>query len=451
MLTEEFGKFAAALAPGAVPEAVIDAVKLRILDVIGAALAGVQRGSHRPMMALLESQGESCIWGEQARTSPREAALVNSFIAHSTYLEDGSRFTGGHPSSVVVPAALAVAHLHHRSGAELIAAVTAGYEVFLRFGRAIYPSTVVRGFQSTAVLGAVSSAAACANLLRLPAASAGHAIAIAASLGMGLKEALKSSASQPIQVGRSCEGGIVAALLAQGGLEGAPAIIEKGFLPAFSQGADVVSIREGLGRDFRIFETYLKRHAGCRGNHAPVDAVLALASAKRIETEDIRRVDVFVDTVTLAAAIEPPANGEQAQFSIGFSVAVALLDGNALIFQYTDARLADPVVQSMMQRIRVQADPTLDAGYPERRGSRVEMHLADGRKISHAVDNARGEPESPLSVDEIKEKFLTLAAPRLGAGAKALADAVMTLEMQADVAALAPLLRPQATRPQASR
>lgn len=444
MLAEDLGKFAATLEPGAVPEDVTDAVKLRVLDVIGAALAGVQRGSHRPVMALLESQGATSIWGERIETSPREAALVNSFAAHSTYLEDGSRFTGGHPSSVVIPAALAVAQAYHCSGAALVAAVTVGYEVFLRLGRAIYPSTVVRGFQSTAVLGAVSSAAACASLLKLREASASHAIAIAASLGTGLKEALKSSASQPIQVGRSCEGGIVAGLLAQGGLQGAPAIIEKGFLPAFSQGGDADSIRDGLGRNFRIFETYLKRHAGCRGNHAPLDAALALATGERIAAQDIRQVDVFVDTVTLAAAIEPPANGEQAQFSIGFSVAVALLDGNALIFQYTDPRVADPVVQSLMQRIRVRADPALDQGYPERRGARVEIQLADGRRLCHAVDNARGEPEWPLSAKEITEKFLTLATARLGANAAALVDAVMTLDRSADVAELAPLLRPSA-------
>lgn len=442
MLAEELGKFVATLRPGAVPEAVTQAAVLRVLDVVGAALAGVHRGSHRPVMALLEARGEIPIWGERNSSSPREAALVNSFSAHSTYLEDGSRFTGGHPSSVVVPAALAVAQAHRRSGADLVAAVVAGYEVFLRLGRAIYPSTVVRGFQSTAVLGAISAAAACASLLRLPPGKAGHAIGIGASLGVGLKEALKSSASQPIQVGRSCEAGIVAALLAQGGLDGAPAIIEKGFLPAFSQDGDADGIRAGLGSEFRIFETYLKRHAGCRGNHAPLDAALALAAEQAISPGDIAQVDVFVDRVTLAAAIEPPANGEQAQFSIGFSVAVALLDGNALIFQYTDERLADPAVRSLMQRIRVSADPALDEGYPQRRAARVEIQLRDGRRMSHAVDNARGEPEWPLSADEIRTKFMTLAAPRLGEHAAALADAVLALDRLDDVAGLAPLLRP---------
>src|SRR5213075_2000196 len=115
------------------------------------------------------SREEATLWGEERLASVREAALVNSFATHSTYLEDGSRFTGGHPSSVVIPAALAEAESRGQSGGELIAAVAAGYEVFLRLGRAIYPATVNRGFQSTAVLGAVSSAAAVARLRSLSA------------------------------------------------------------------------------------------------------------------------------------------------------------------------------------------------------------------------------------------------------------------------------------------
>ena len=175
------------------------------------------------------------MWGEGLTLSAREAALVNAFATHSTYLEDGSRFTGGHPSSVVIPAVLAEAQAQRaRAASRSIAAIAAGYEVFLRLGRAIYPACVNRGFQSTAVLGAVSSAAAVARLRGSPAQPAGHAIAIAASLGAGFKEALKASGSQPCRSARSCEGGIVAPRRSrEAGEAGAPLVIEKGFLPGF--------------------------------------------------------------------------------------------------------------------------------------------------------------------------------------------------------------------------
>jgi 2-methylcitrate dehydratase PrpD len=444
VLAASLGEFVARTGSATSRPDVAAAVRLRILDTLGAGLAGIHLGNHLPLLPLLESSAtEATLWGTARRASRREAALLNSFATHSTYLEDGSRFTGGHPSSVVIPAALAEAEAQRCSGVRLVAAVAAGYEIFLRLGRAIYPSTVTRGFQSTAVLGAVSSAAAIASLRNLDAAVCGHALAIAANLGVGLKEALKSSASQPIQVARSCEGGFVAATLAQGGLEGAEAIFEKGFLPAFGGEVNMGSILAGLGSEDRIAETYLKRHAGCRGNHAPLDAVLALRERHSLDARRVKHVRVFVDTVTRAAAIEPPANGKQAQFSIGFSVAVALLDGNASIFQYRDERLSDPVVRALMARISVEVDAALDAGYPERRASRVEIEMDDGRVLREAVDNARGEPEWPLSPREIEEKFLALATPGLGAPvARRIANAIAQLDSLEDVSQLTRLLVP---------
>lgn len=443
MIAARLGGFAAALRFEDLPGEVVDAAKLRVLDTLGAALAGVHLGNHRPVLELLESAGGPCrLWGEARTGTPREAALVNSFATHSTYLEDGSRFTGGHPSSVVIPAAIAQGEARHASGAELIAAVIAGYEVFLRLGRAIYPQTVVRGFQSTAVLGAVSAAGACVNLKRLSAQAGGDALAIAATLGVGLKEALKSSASQPIQVARSCEGGLLAAAMAQMGSAGAAEVFEKGFLPAFGGACDEAAITRDLGVRFDIRETYLKRHAGCRGNHAPVDAAIELFARERMELKGVRRIRAFVDTVTRAAAIEPPRDGEQAQFSIGFSIAVALLLGDASIFRYTSERLVDPAVRGLMDRIEIRVDPALDAGYPGKRASRVEVELEDGRVLSHSVDNARGEPEWPLDAADVAAKFLTLATPRLGGPAQALREMVASLEALADVAALTSLLAP---------
>lgn len=443
MLAADLGDFTAGVRFSSLPDNVVAAVKLRILDTLGAGLAGAQLGLHRPALSLVgPGRGGAQVWGEPIAAAPRDAALVNSFGTHATYLEDGSRFTGGHPSSVVIPAALAEAQVLRRSGAELIAAIAAGYEVFLRLGRAIYPATVVRGFQSTAVLGAVSSASAMASLMRLPAPASGHAIAIGANLGVGMKEALKSSASQPIQVARSCEGGMVAAALAAGGLEGAPGIFENGFLPAFAGPVDPAGVLAGLGTSYRIGETYVKRHAGCRGNHAPLDATLALMDAGRIDPARVRRIVAKVDTVTRAAAIEPPMSGEQAQFSIGFSIAVALLHGNASIFQYTQARLEDPAVRALIGRIAVVADPKLDAGYPEKRAAEVEIELDDGRILKQAVDNARGEPEWPLTPKEIEDKFFALATPGLGDRAGAVHRCLQDLETLLDVSTLGPLLCP---------
>ncbi|MCC6531106.1 MAG: MmgE/PrpD family protein [Burkholderiales bacterium] len=441
MLVNEFGKFIAQTGYESLPAAVVATVKLRVLDLLAAGLAGYKMGCHKQLLPILGGAPEATVWGVGNKLALRDAILANSFMSHALYIEDGSRFTGGHPSPVVMPAAIALAETQRSSGKDLIAAVAAGYEVFLRLGRAIYPSTVVRGFQSTAVLGAAASAAACASLLHYTSAHAKNAIAIACSLGVGLKEALKSSGSQPIQVARSCEGGLMAALFAGQGAEGADSILEAGFLKAFAEDPPTDAILSGLGRDFRIFETYIKVHGGCRGNHAPVDVVQDVIRNNAIAPESIASIAIRVDSVTYAAEIHAPKSGNEAQFSVAFAVAAAVVKGDASIFRYTDATLADPDVRAMMAKVTVEVDRELDKGYPENRAAGAQIVLTDARRYSGTIPNAKGEPEAPFSAADIESKFLTLAEDILPGGGGRVHELVMGLERLPDVGVVAAALK----------
>jgi 2-methylcitrate dehydratase PrpD len=428
-LAGQLGRFIAHSRYDGLPADVANAVKLRVLDLLAATCSGVLAGNHRGLLRLLPEQGACGIWGTPHGRSLRDAVIINSAVSHSTYFEDGSRYTGGHPSSAVIPAALTLAAARGATGRMLVAAIANGYEVFLRLGRAIYPATVRRGFQSTAILAAPATAAAAATLLDLPADRAAHAVAIACSHGAGLKAALKSADSQPLQVGRSSEGGLLAALYAEQGATGAPDIFESGFLPAFAgpvDAADVAGAVLDLGARWSIGETYLKAHGGCRGNHAPIDA--AAAAMQGVDPARIARIDVKVDTVTYAAAIEPPRNADQAQFSIAFSIAAMLVTGDATPGRYTDAMLADERVRALMANTSVSADSALDAGYPNRRPALVTVTLADGSVLRHGLDHARGEPENPMSRDDIVRKFDTVAAPIYGADRVRIRDAVLALD-----------------------
>ena len=439
MLVNDLGQFVAGVAWDTLPEDAAHAAKLRLLDVAGSALVGAYLGNHKRLMPLCAGPGPAHVWGAGARAGVRDAALVNSFLAHSTYLEDGSRHTGGHPSSVVIPAAVAVGETLGSSGKDVAAAIVAGYEVFLRLGRAVYPAIVNRGFQSTAVLGAVSAAAAVASLLRLDAHAAKNALAIACSLGGGLKEALKSSGSQPLQVGRACEGGVMAALFAQEGAQGADSIIEQGFFKAFA--GEAAMDLSGLGERYGIGDTYFKVHGGCRGNHAPTDLVLDLARRHAIAADQVERVALGVDSVTFAADIEHPATGDQAQFSAAFCAASALRHGDAAIFRFSDRELADAGTRALMARITVMREPELDRGYPGKRGATARIELKDGRVHQGSIDNARGEPEAPFPESDIRDKYLKLSEPVLGAGASArLLEQVMRLEDMPDIGPMAACL-----------
>lgn len=446
-LAARLGAFAAGMRYTALPAAVVQTVKLRTLDTIAASASGVLAGNHTRLLNLLPGDGPIAIWGTRERRNLRDAAIINSALAHSTYFEDGSRYTGGHPSSAVIPGVLALAQARGATGQALIEAVAIGYEVFLRLGHAIYPSTVRRGFQSTAILAAPATAAAAARLLGLPADRAGHAIAIACSHGAGLKAALKSADSQPLQVGRSCEGGLLSALYAEQGATGAADVFESGFMIAFAENGRADHAGAGLGEKWHLGETYVKMHGGCRGNHAPVDAVAGLMRAHGLNVAQITGLRVSVDTVTYAAAVEPPRNADEAQFSISFSIAVMLCTGDATPARFTAAMLEDPRVRALMALAEVRADSALDVGYPDRRPAVVELALSDGRKLHCTLDHAKGEPENPMSLEDMAHKFETIAAPVHGARVGRIRDTILALDALATVSDLPDLSRGQEPAP----
>jgi 2-methylcitrate dehydratase PrpD len=441
MMINELGKFVAESRYEDLPAAVVELAKTRILDLLSAGLAGFRIGLYRPLFEILGGKKEATVWGAGVKYPLRDAALLNSFMAHSTYMEDGSRYTGGHPSSTVIPAALALGETRKSGGREIILSIVVGYDVFLRLGKAIYPSTTVRGFQSTAVVGALGSAAACASLLKLDPEGCKNALAIASNLGVGLKEALKTPDSQPLQVGRSSEGGILSALFAGKGVSGCDAILENGFLKAFADQPNEKGILSNLGKEYLVEETYVKIHGGCRGNHAPTDVIQSLVREHEISPEEIKEIKVKVDSVTMIAEIHYPVSGKQAQFSIPFSIAVALLDGNASLCQFTDEKVNDPKVRELMAKISVDVDKELDKDYPNKRGSHGEIVLMDGNRLSSSIDIARGEPESPLSVQEIEEKFILLTQDILGKRSEKVCDLVMKLQNLDDIGKLIRKLR----------
>lgn len=438
-LAETLGRFVATLTFDDLPPALVQAAKLRLLDTLGAAMSGIEARTFRPFVEPV-APGPATIWATGEKATPPAAAYLNSFVSHATYMEDGSRFCGGHPSSVVFPAVLAVAEAENADGRALIAAAVAGYEVFLRLGRATYPEIVNRGLQSTAALGAVAAAAATASLRQLGPEETAHALALAANLGFGLKAALKASSHQPVQVARSCEGGVIAAAAASRGARGAPEIFEKGLLPLFGYDGDMAAITAGLGNSFSLEETYIKRHGGCRGNHAPIDLVTALVAEHGITVKDIAAIDIATDSVTLRADIEEPNTPEQAQFSLAFSIAAALIAGDALPRRYSTEMMERPEIRAFMRRITCRSEPALDEAFPYKRGVMASIRRHDGTLVTGSIDNALGEPEQPLGEAEVLAKFTALSSGRLRSVTSEVAEIVLRVEKHGELLRLHRLL-----------
>jgi len=429
------------------PENVVAVTKERALDFLGTAFDSYWRYPMTSVIELLQKfsgKEEATVIGEGSKLSCSFAAMVNS----AYNISDGSRFTGAHPACVIVPAALAASEVacsaRPVSGKELILAIALGYEIMLKIGRSMYPSSHNRGFSPTTIHGPMGAAAAVSKILGLDEERIMHAISIASLLGHGLQAADRAPyPTFSVQTGRASEGGVLSALFAQAGLKGSDEILEEGFFPAFSDEYHLSIIENGLGKEYEIANTYIKIHGGCRHMHGPIDAALYIRNKYNIEWQDIEQITVRIYSTALAVCnIEKPKNGRQAEYTIQFGVPVALIYGDASPDRFADSVLRDGRVQQLMQKIKVELDSELDREYPQKRITIVEITTKDGSAFSYRLDCAKGEPEDPLSRSKIEEKFNYMASKAINEASRAeIIDFMNRLETINDIEGFFPLLK----------
>jgi 2-methylcitrate dehydratase PrpD len=223
------------------------------------------------------------VWGTGLRASAPDAALANGTAAHALDFDDMCFVSLAHPSAPLVPAVIAAGEIAGASGRAVLDAYIIGFEIQARLGRLMNPRHYQRGWHCTSTLGAISAAAGASRLFGLDAAATEHALAIAASSASGLKENFGTMV-KPLHAGLAARDGVMAALLAKGGLTGSAKAIDgpQGYLRAFdSEGTDLANAVGDLGSRWEILDTGItvKLYPSCAGTHPTLDALLDLARA----------------------------------------------------------------------------------------------------------------------------------------------------------------------------
>ena len=393
------------------------------LDLLGVALGGLQMPAARLIRELLVEQGgrpEATILGSERRLPALQAALVNGTAAHALDMDDGHRLAAGHPGVAVIPAALAAAELADATGAAYLTAVAAGYEVFIRLASFMQPGHLRRGFHTTATVGPLGAAVASGLLLGLDGPRLAHALGAAASSGAGQLQVLHEGAMlKPVQVGRASQAGLLAAVYAARGGEAPRQALEgqDGYLRALAGREDRPAL-DDLGPPRAILGIYFKLHAACRHVHAAVDAALDLFGRDGLRPAEAHEIVVRTYEVAerLTGRSGRPADPAEARFSLPFAVALAALRRSVGPEQFTWEALADSELRRFAGIVRVEADPELTTRYPAERGAALTVLLTDGRRRTVRVVHPRGEPENPVSADELAHKFRANARPALGVG-----------------------------------
>ncbi len=404
------------------PEYARQAARLVILDTIGCMLGGSTTAEGRKVREMVQAMGEcheATLVGKVGRSSPYLAAFHNGFLARLLQLDDTHRTSLNHVGSSIVAAALALAEARDRPGAEMERAVVLGYEVAVRVSLAVQPSHWQRGFDAAGTCNALGAAAAAGVLVELDAPSMANALGFAGTQAGGLLESrfAREDLSRPLNVARAAANGVMAALMAERGLAGPEDILDGhwGFLRSFSDGADPAPLAADLGRRYAVTEAGFRVHACRRYHHSTVDALLSLRPRIPRDPDSIREIRVRIfDRAAAAGNPAAPATPQEARGSIPYTLAVALLEGSVRPAYFAPDRLANPARIRLAEKVRVAADPELTAAFPGRWGSIVEVDLATGEQLSARVDTPKGEPEDPLSQEELLDKFYSLAAPAVG-------------------------------------
>lgn len=391
-----------------------EVVRSALLDTIGCGVYGYQTPWAQMLLEWARAGGakaEATVWGD-AKPSLRaaDAALVNGTSSHAFELDDYHN-AKLHAGAVVIPAAVAMAQKLGSDGRALVTAIAAGYEVMIRSSLALNPSaTRLRGWHITGVCGPFGAAAACAVLMKLDAERTAWALGLAGTQGAGLWAFnADGTMSKRLHAGKAAHSGVLAAELAQLGFSGPTQIYEfsdGGVLKAFSDGSDPAPLTAGLGRTWHLEANVVKPYSCCGSTHSYVDAALALRAKLGPPWDPKLPVRVGLSKVVdVQCGFDySPSSALNAQMSMRYVVAAALMEGQALPPQFSDRKIAEPALVELAQAIELVSDPKLDQLYPVHFAGWVAAR-SGGEWVRVDVLDPTGSPASPIDARGVTEKF----------------------------------------------
>ena len=423
-ITQELARYCSELKFQQLPEEVIDRVKYLFLDFIGVACRGAQEDSSKSVFRFIcetdcRKRG-SVIIGTSNRAPFIYSALANGVSAHAIEMDDVNNEASLHPGVVVFPASLAMSEMVRATGKQLIEAAILGYEVMIRLGKALgAENSYKRGFHPTGTCGSFGSSVAASRLLGLREKGMLNALGIAGSQAAGSMEYLAQGAwTKRFHAGWAAHSGMIAAQLAKRGFRGPTSIIEgrDGFLHAYSNGANPTKVLEEIRSGFEILRTSVKPHGCCRYMQPPIDAILKIVEENDLHPEKIERIKVGILRAGAHLIAEPleekfrPRSIVDAQFSMPFGAAVAVLYRRAGLGEFHLSKIRSEEVKQMMRRVECFIEPDLERTFPKQWPATAEILTKDGKKYFTRVEYCKGDPENPLSWDELIEKFHDLSS-----------------------------------------
>lgn len=400
-MTDSFVENIIALGKKELPILVRDAAKSVLLDYLGVRLAG------------------ACIMSEQCNyltvelgNSMQTRALIGGIYAHVIELDDGHRIGMVHPGSPVISALLAVAEKYPVSQDDLLRGIIVGYEVAIRLACAVQPSHKLKFYHATGTCGTVGAAMGIAAMLHFDFEQTKSAFSAATTSAAGILEMIDGDTQmKPYNAGRAAMDGVTAAFIGKNRFKYPVDALggKRGFLKVMTDEPKLQSVKDFSDGKYMIESIYRKPYAACRHCHPAIEAALKLRNRGGFNMDEVKQIDVTTYKLAVEGHDHTLIEGSNsAKMSIPYSFAVALYTGKAGMDEFTDERIKNLEVLKMAEKVRVTADDELSALCPQKRVAIVTIKTDSG-EFAERVDYPKGEPENPLTMEELQEKFRGLA------------------------------------------
>ncbi len=453
-IARAFSAFAVKTSLKDIPKGVVEKAKQYLYDTIGCAIGATKREQSKILQQIVQAEAaakQATIWGTPMRSSAMQAALVNGTNAHILDYDDDHREGVLHPSTVVLPAAFAMAELKNASGEEFLRAYILGSELTDRLGMAFLGSAYDQGFHPTGICGAFGGALSCALLAGLDELHTAYALGLAGSVTSGTWEwRTESSWQKPFNAGNAAQGAVLCALMAEKGFVGTTSIFDgpDNFIRAHAHKDqyDLSLITKDLGTRWLVGETSIKLQACCRFAASAGDLAVEFFH-EGVTPNSVAKVVVTTCTPFVERLCNPreakynPKSHVDAQFSLPYIVGVGLCKGKLGVAQFEEETYKDPELLAFLQKIECTSDEESDALYLKAYPARVTIHFNDGTTCAKYVEFPKGDPENPASFTELTDKFTLLTKNSLTEERiKAVTEEVFAIEKASCVSVLAEMI-----------
>ncbi len=418
-----------------IPCEVVEMAKRFILDSLGVAAAGSTAPGSKKILELIEAWGgreESTVFIFGKKVPAPQAAFINSILIHSRDFDDTHDVAVVHANAPVLPSALAVAEQkHHVTGKEFITAVIVGIDLACRLGLAL---KFYKGWHYSAICGGFGAAATASKILELNESLTSEALGIVYSQIAGNVQCVRDgSLTKRMQPAFAAKAGVLSAYLSSIGITGTKNTFQGpyGFFRLYDGDSSTSQYewrhRESgqygpqellaeLGKRFEVTNLSMKPYPSCRATHPAIEGVLDICREEKIEAEEVKRVTILVsertnDKVGRPFEIDEGLLQVKAQFSIPYTVAVAIYKGDVFIGDFEEENIRNEKVLDLARKVTV----VIDKRFTEIVPLNIDIETNSGRRYVKEMCSMRGSPENPLTeeqrIEKVKKCFQFSATP----------------------------------------